>query len=474
MTNNEIIYRAVLSEKLMTEEEAKKILESGQRLPYHTYREWSRMGYQVKQGEKAVLAVDLWKASTKKVEIEEDGEEAETLSMYIQKAFLFGKTQVEPKKKIQPRSKEELKAYNQMLAAQRREKAACLNPETDNLSQHAQATRDEAEGGQLTWDAMEQAQVNQEPATQPKQETPAAPQATATYYTINESAARRAKNMNSFSDYREGSATAEYRHYVDEAFTLAQAQKKRVDPMYHEKIDSLFDTYARKLAANMNHGYEIDSRVPSILIAGGSNFPVRKKEKQNAARDRNMQEWKYIQGLLDKIQSVGMGGISSDDPQALEKLKDKLSKMEKNQEKMKAANAAIRMKNTDKGNAKLSDLGYTPAEIEKLREPDYCGRIGYPSYALSNNNANIHRVRERIEQLEKREKQNFSGWDFDGGKVEANISDNRLQILFDEKPDEAIRERLKGNGFHWSPRLMVWQRQLNGAAIRAARHVLQP
>ena len=61
--------------------------------------------------------------------------------------------------------------------------------------------------------------------------------------------------MNSFSDYKPGSATAEYRHYVDNAFEIAQAQKKRVDPMYHEKIDSLLDTYARKLAANMNHSF---------------------------------------------------------------------------------------------------------------------------------------------------------------------------------------------------------------------------
>lgn len=130
------------------------------------------------------------------------------------------------------------------------------------------------------------------------------------------------KEMNSFSDYQPGSATAEYRHYVDEAFALAQEQKKRVDPMYHEKIDSLLDTYARKLAANMNHGYEIDARVPSILIAGGSNFPVRQKEKQNAARDSNMQEWQYIQGLLDKIRSTGMGGIRQDDPQASQAAKE--------------------------------------------------------------------------------------------------------------------------------------------------------
>ena len=114
--------------------------------------------------------------------------------------------------------------------------------------------------------------------------------------------------------------------------------------MYHEKIDSLLDTYARKLAANMNHGYEIDARVPSILIAGGSNFPVRQKEKQNAARDSNMQEWQYIQGLLDKIRSTGMGGIRQDDPQAIPKLQKKLAGLEKAQETMKAVNPSLKIR----------------------------------------------------------------------------------------------------------------------------------
>ncbi len=33
-----------------------------------------------------------------------------------------------------------------------------------------------------------------------------------------------------------------------------------------------------------------------------------------------MEEWRHIQGLLDKIRSTGMGGISADDPAAIEKL----------------------------------------------------------------------------------------------------------------------------------------------------------
>ena len=57
------------------------------------------------------------------------------------------------------------------------------------------------------------------------------------YYPINEEAARRAKEANSFSDYVPGSATAEYRQMVDKAAELAERQKRRVDTEYHTKID---------------------------------------------------------------------------------------------------------------------------------------------------------------------------------------------------------------------------------------------
>ena len=61
-------------------------------------------------------------------------------------------------------------------------------------------------------------------------EQPEAPeQAHVHYYTINEGAARRAKEANSFYDYKPGSATAEYRSMVDKAVEIAQRQKKRVE-----------------------------------------------------------------------------------------------------------------------------------------------------------------------------------------------------------------------------------------------------
>ena len=291
------------------------------------------------------------------------------------------------------------------------------------------------------------------------------------YHTINEEAARRANDMNSFRDYKAGSATAEYRRMVDAATELAERQKQRVDPMYHEKIDRLLEIYCRKLAENMNASYSIEARCPSILISGGGNFPVRKKERQNAARDRNLEEWNYIQGLLDKIRSVGTGGISSDDPQAVEKLEAKLAALEKHQELMKAANVAIRMKDPTEGDAKLAELGYTPEDIAKLREPDFCGRIGYPAYLLQNNNANIRRIRGRIAELKKRTESTPEGWEFDGGRVVVNTAENRLQIIFDGKPNADVRTELKGEGFRWAPSQGAWQRQLTDNAMRAARRL---
>lgn len=296
------------------------------------------------------------------------------------------------------------------------------------------------------------------------------------YYPINETAARRANDMNSYRDYVPGSATAEYRSQVDAAAEIAQRQKSRVDPMYHEKIDQLLDTYARRLAENMNSSFAIESRVPSILVAGGSNFPVRKKEKQNAARDRNMEDWQDVQGILDKIRSTGMGGISADDPQAVAKLEAKLAKLEAAQETMKGVNAYYRKHGTLEGCTLLK-----PEQIKELQDGMAQSwhlekNKPFQSFELSNNNAEIRRIRERIEGLKKHEAKEYVGWEFDGGRVEANKTENRLQIFFDEKPDDAARAELKENGFRWAPSAGAWQRQLNDNAYYAAGYVscIQP
>lgn len=389
----------------------------------------------------------------------------------------------------------ELQAYQEKIREEVRQEAAAAGMTVEEYAandyeprsssqpvqeQTATPTEEIPEGGyeQLSFSQLVKEQVKPPAADvvetpAPVEEPPEAPavedgKTTApTYYAINETTARRAKEAISFSDYRSGSATSEYRQMVDEAVKIAERQKARVDPMYHEKIDRLLDTYCRKLAANMNHHNEIMARVPSVMIAGPSNFPVRKKEKQNAAMDSNMREWRDIQGLLDKIRSTGMGGISADDPEAVAKLQAKLDNLIESQETMKAVNAYYRKHKTLDGCPHLS-----PQTLEKLKADMAQGwhleDKPFASWALSNNNAEIHRVKARIESLTRKEQTPFVGWEFDGGKVEINREENRLQVFFDGKPDADTRAELKGSGFRWSPSAKAWQRQLTDNAFRAA------
>lgn len=276
--------------------------------------------------------------------------------------------------------------------------------------------------------------------------------------------------MSSYFSYVPGRATRFYRAEVDEAAALAERQKGRVDPIHHERIDRLLDTFAWKLADNINRRNEIAARVPSILVAGGSNFPVHKKEKQNQADAAAMEEYRQIRGLLDKIRGAGRGGISADDPAAVDKLKAKLAGLEAFQKKMKAVNAYYRKHGALEGCPQLS-----AAEIEELKasmarswrtQPK-----PYESYLLTNNNANIHRVKERIEGLGKRSETEFTGWAFEGGEVKMDRQDNRLRVFFHEKPDQDTCSAMRHNGFKWAPSVGAWQRQLTGNAIYAAKHL---
>ncbi|WP_341464633.1 hypothetical protein [Intestinimonas butyriciproducens] len=291
---------------------------------------------------------------------------------------------------------------------------------------------------------------------------------TVRYYRINEEAARQAKERNSFSDYTPGAATASYRRMVDKAVAIAEQQKARVDPMYHDKIDYLVDLYARKLADNLNQGYGIDARMPSYLIAGGGNFSGRKKQKQNAASDKNVGEYLYIQGLLDKIRSTGTGGISADDRQAMEKLEVKLESLKTDQEHMKAVNTYYRKHKTLEGCPVLTPEGIAALQASMARDWRK-DSVPYPSFHLSNNNANIRRIEQRIHDLKNRPE--FVGWDFPGGRAEVNEDENRLQLFFDEKPGDEQRQALSHSGFHWSRRFGAWQRQLNRNAIYAADRI---
>lgn len=126
--------------------------------------------------------------------------------------------------------------------------------------------------------------------------------------------------------------------------------------------------------------------------------------------------------------ALSSNAIYNDDPNAIEKLKDKLERLEHERESIKAQE--------------------------------------HHTWELTNIGTRIRETKSRIARLEKQENIIFEDISFNGGSIIHNKDINRIQFLFDEKPSEETRNILKHNGFHWSRNEGAWQREFNQNTIR--------
>lgn len=294
------------------------------------------------------------------------------------------------------------------------------------------------------------------------------------YYEINETAAEQARGMWSFREYKKGSETAEYRAQVDKVYKIVDDLPDNLK----EKGAAMADRYARRLAEWYNKQFRIEMMCPSVMISGGSNFPVRKKEKQNAAQDRHYQLYNEIQNIPEKIKALlrGQNIIKSSDADAIEQLQAKLEKAEKLQIEMKAVNAYYRKHKTLKGYKDYTDE--KAAQLDAAIQNSMYG-VPFPPYKLTNNNAKIKNTKARITQLERLKNQAETAaeqptdeYNTDLFKVVENAEIMRIQLFFEDKPDADTRAVLKSHGFKWSPTNTAWQRQLTDNAKRAVKKVI--
>lgn len=315
-----------------------------------------------------------------------------------------------------------------------------------------------------------------EQAEQAEQPTPEnRPETVPPYGSIDEETARNAHYCVHMSDYKPGSATASYRNSVNKAAQLVEQQKARVSTFYHDKLDALLNSYARRLAQWTNDYNRNQASYPSQFIAGAGNFNMRKHNRQMAREDSLWEEYRQIEAILDKIRSVGTGPVDLADPHAREMLTERLNSQRQMLEDAKAANAYYRKHKTLAGCP-----GFTSEQVANLTDPNsFDIRVHgspFPAYELSSIRGKIERTEQRLAELDRREQQAAepqTGTAFDGGQIVRNIDLNRLQILFDAIPDADTRAALKQNGFRWSPKNQAWQRQLTDNAERAARQVLR-
>ena len=303
---------------------------------------------------------------------------------------------------------------------------------------------------------------------------------------INENMAREAKRANSFSDYMEGSATDSYSGMLKEFDDAIEKLKERAKFAGEERdeklelVDYYCTKYKMKLASAINRENSIRARVPSIMICGAGNFPVRKKEKQNAAMQRFWEESGELfeptnNYYYNKIAGILMNTtIYSGDALAIEKLENKLADAQEAHEEMKAANAHYRKNNTMKGYLNLTDEAADKWDKAILNGYSF-QQMPYASYELTNSNGRMKQIRDRIALLKREKEAGNKEYDCEdlGFTVKEDKDIMRLQLRFDGKPDDNTRKTLKSNGFVWAPSQGAWQRQLTNNARWALKYVIK-
>ena len=189
-----------------------------------------------------------------------------------------------------------------------------------------------------------------------------------------------------------------------------------------------------------------------------------------AAKDR-------AEDLSRAADAVGTAGISSDDPEAVTKLRAELADLEARRVAMKAGNAAWKKAALDARPAIAEKYGVSLGRLNALtsyndtgtgREGPYEVRALFPSCTITNLGANIRRVAARIEELQKAPP---TLEPIDGGwyRIEARPELNRIALTADRRLPKEAYLSLKSNGWRWSPTESAFLTNLTNRGIYNAR-----
>lgn len=211
-----------------------------------------------------------------------------------------------------------------------------------------------------------------------------------------------------------------------------------------ERYQELQNKAERKSQEAYNNSTRLSEAIPfgqPILVGHHSETRHRRDiERIHNNMNKSIELKKKAEYYKNKIDNIlNPNSINSDNPEALNLLKEKLKGLEDKREKAKE------LKKNDK------DI---------------------PSWFFSNLSQNIRSVKERINNLEVLKQIPKTEKTINGITLKTDKDDNRVKLFFPSIPSEEIRTKLKQNGFKWSPLNKAWQRQLNNRALYIAEEIL--
>jgi len=244
-----------------------------------------------------------------------------------------------------------------------------------------------------------------------------------------------------------------------------------------EKYEELSKKAGVKSTVNYEASNEITKFIPMgqpILVGHHSEKRHRKDlGRVNSLMRKSVEEMDKAEYYANKAESVGKGGISSDDPDAVKKLKVELKGLEDSRDYSKKLNAEYR-KNKSIDDMSISDGLKVKLEVQKKNW--FMGSekwVPCESYVFSNLGANIRRIRKRIEILTvEANREEAKPIEREGFTIIESKEENRIMFDFDKKPPYEMRTLLKKNGWRWTPSLGTWTRKTTNAARSSASYLM--
>jgi hypothetical protein len=122
----------------------------------------------------------------------------------------------------------------------------------------------------------------------------------------------------------------------------------------------------------------------------------------------------------------------------------------------------------------LATMGYSETVIQNLLHAPAYLKAGFEPWQLSNNSANIHRLKMRLTNLTAAKAKPTTEREAAGVRIVEDTEAMRLRLFFPGKPAPAVIAELKASGFRWAPSEGAWQANLHNRSRWAADRITAP
>ncbi len=169
--------------------------------------------------------------------------------------------------------------------------------------------------------------------------------------------------------------------------------------------------------------------------------------------------------------------VYSDDPTAVDQLEARVAELEAQQTRWKSINARVRKLKVTRKTPELAKRLLEVLDEDECRElmagfAHYGDQVAIASFQMSNNNANLNRLKQRLERVKRNQSAADVEREGNGIRCVDSPSDNRVRLFFPGKPDSVVRDGLKKAGFRWSPSNECWQAFRTWRAVEHAKSLL--